>query len=117
MIWKGASSVNSLAGLCNEESEERVAPLDGSPVRFGLWYDFRNPAQWPRSFETFYKESLDQIFLLFKRLHSQEDYPGTGLGLAITRRIVERHGGRIWATSTPGEGSSFFFTLPVPASG
>jgi two-component system CheB/CheR fusion protein len=63
------------------------------------------------------KESLDQIFLLFKRLHSQEDYPGTGLGLAITRRIVERHGGRIWATSTPGEGSSFFFTLPVPASG
>ena len=61
------------------------------------------------------KESVDEIFLLFKRLHSDQDYPGPGLGLAISRRIVERHGGTIWATSSPGEGSSFFFTLPVAA--
>ncbi|HET9300706.1 MAG TPA: ATP-binding protein, partial [Candidatus Polarisedimenticolaceae bacterium] len=61
--------------------------------------------------------SVDQIFLLFKRLHSQDDYPGTGLGLAISRRIVERHGGRIWATSLLGQGSSFFFTLPVSPQG
>jgi signal transduction histidine kinase len=85
------------------------------PVQIKISAQRRGP-DWMFSIEDngigFEMEYAERIFLIFQRLHVRTQYSGTGIGLAICKRIVGRHGGDIWATSTVGQGSTFFFTIP-----
>ncbi|HLD64870.1 MAG TPA: ATP-binding protein, partial [Pseudomonas sp.] len=88
---------------------------DGQPPRIRIYALYPEPGLWTLCVEDqgigFEERYLDRIFNPFQRLHGHQAYPGTGIGLAIVKKIVERHGAQVTASSTPGHGTTFRITF------
>ncbi|HRN51722.1 MAG TPA: ATP-binding protein [Anaerolineales bacterium] len=100
--------MQNLVGNAIKFRAERQPVIRVSTERRGDFYEFK-VADNGVGFDP---KHAERIFVIFQRLNSREQYEGTGIGLAICKKIVERHGGRIWVESEPGQGSTFHFTLP-----
>ncbi|GAX37530.1 GAF domain-containing protein [Nodularia sp. NIES-3585] len=110
--FRGESPLKIHIGAVKAEQTEEQLPTPHSPLP-------TPPNEWLFSVSDngigIEPQYAERIFVIFQRLHGRSKYPGTGIGLAICKKIIERHGGRIWVESKPGQGSIFYFTIPEKA--